>query len=222
MKKKIILLVLSLMVIATGVSASSFNGEYKGNPIVKLKSNGSLVDTGEVPAMIYDGKTMVPISALRNLGVDVTWDPNTYSVDVTLPTSKDSKNTEDYMILSKYTEILRGIYAFEEQYALISVIAMGIVPNVSTNEQYTTLMDTLSRVNTESLNNWVNQFINIGMSSKNTDDLSKAISYLVTAKENLKNLDSTKGTQNINSSRTLFNPIAQNIDVLARDAIKLK
>lgn len=99
MKKKIILLATALMIFATGVSASSLNGEYNGNPIVKLKSNGSVVDTGEVPAMIYDGKTMVPIAALRNLGAEVTWDPNTYSVDVTVPTLNNSDNLD--MIVNK-------------------------------------------------------------------------------------------------------------------------
>lgn len=84
MKKKIIMIVALLMIITTAVSASSLNGDYNGNPIVKLKSNGTLVDSGEVPAMIYDGKTMVPIAALRNLGADVTWDQNTYSVDIKL------------------------------------------------------------------------------------------------------------------------------------------
>jgi uncharacterized protein YxeA len=82
--KKIVMLTVLMMLVTTAVSASNLNGDYNGNPIVKLKSNGALVDTGEVPAIIYDGKTMVPIAALRNLGVDVTWDQITYSVDVKL------------------------------------------------------------------------------------------------------------------------------------------
>ncbi|OAS19290.1 stalk domain-containing protein [Paenibacillus oryzisoli] len=94
MKKKIILLVAALMIFATGVSASSLNGDFKGNPIVKLKSNGAIVDTGEVPAMIYDGNTVVPIAALRNLGASVTWDPNTYSVDVKIPILSNSDNLD--------------------------------------------------------------------------------------------------------------------------------
>lgn len=101
MKKKIILLALSLMLIATGVSASSLNGDYKGNPIVVVKSNGKALETDEVPAMIYDGHTVVPISLLRQIGASVTWDPNTYSVDVKMPESTLSnvKGSTDSSVL---------------------------------------------------------------------------------------------------------------------------
>jgi hypothetical protein len=93
--KKIVMLAILLMLVATTVSASSLNGDYKGNPIVKLKSNGALVDAGEVPAMIYDGKTMVPIAALRNLGANVSWDQNTYSVDVKLPSTQPTTTNDN-------------------------------------------------------------------------------------------------------------------------------
>lgn len=113
MKKKIILLVAALMIFATGVSASSLNGEYKGNPIVKLKSSGSLVDTGDVPAMIYDGKTMVPIAALRNLGANVSWNADTYSVDVSLPTT--SSSVSDIRVLSnKMNAKIANMYKITE------------------------------------------------------------------------------------------------------------
>lgn len=86
--KKLLLVSIMFLMFAGVVSASSINGDYKGNPIVKLKSNGNVIDSGEVPAMIYDGKTLVPIAALRNLGATVTWDADTYSVDVKMPTPK--------------------------------------------------------------------------------------------------------------------------------------
>ncbi len=88
MKKKIILLAAALMLIATGVSASSLNGDYKGNPIVKITSNGKALELDEVPPMIFDGHTVVPISLLRQLGASVTWDQASYSVDVKLPTNE--------------------------------------------------------------------------------------------------------------------------------------
>ncbi len=66
------------------VSASSINGDYKGNPIVKVKSDGKLLESDEVPAMIYEGQTLVPISLLRQLGAYVNWDADTYSVDIRL------------------------------------------------------------------------------------------------------------------------------------------
>ncbi|GAB7057404.1 hypothetical protein JCM16163A_41530 [Paenibacillus sp. YK5] len=100
MKKKIIMLAAVLMMFAGVASGSSINGDYKGNPIVKLLSNGSTVDTGEVPAMIYDGKTMVPIAALRNLGAEVTWDANTYSVNVVLNNSNGQDQIADLKLFA--------------------------------------------------------------------------------------------------------------------------
>lgn len=93
MKKRILAITATLMLFAGVATASSINGDYKGNPIVKLKSNGMVIDTGDVPAMIYDGKTMVPIAALRNLGAGVSWDPNTYSVDVTIKHDNSSASS---------------------------------------------------------------------------------------------------------------------------------
>lgn len=110
MKKKIILLATLLMLITSVVSASSLNGEYKGNPIVKLKSSGSLIDTGEVPAMIYDGNTMVPIAALRNLGADVTWDQSTYSVDVNINKTQDTNTSKNDILKIKFYSYTSDYY----------------------------------------------------------------------------------------------------------------
>ncbi|SCW41648.1 hypothetical protein SAMN04487970_100668 [Paenibacillus tianmuensis] len=85
MKKKIAVLSATLILMAGAVSASGLNGDYKGNPIVKVTSNGKPLETGEVPAMIYDGNTLVPISLLRQLEASVTWDGDAYQVDVKLP-----------------------------------------------------------------------------------------------------------------------------------------
>lgn len=104
--------------LVAGVVSGSMNGDYKGNPIVKLKSNGTLVDTGEVPAMIYDGRTMVPIAALRNLGAEVTWDPKTYSVDVKLDSSPDDIVISKKMIKELQTKVVNlGGTSFSYSYA---------------------------------------------------------------------------------------------------------
>lgn len=104
MKKKIILLVVALMVFATGVSASSLNGDYKGNPIVLVKSEGKILEVDEVPGQIIDGHTMVPISVLRQVGASVTWDPNTYSVNVDIPLSSNNNNL-DYLVNKKIAKM---------------------------------------------------------------------------------------------------------------------
>jgi hypothetical protein len=89
-KKKILVLAAALMMFMGIVSASSINGDYKGNPIVKVMSNGKQLQSDEVPAQIYDGHTVVPISLLRQLGASVEWNQDTYSVDVKLPEAKST------------------------------------------------------------------------------------------------------------------------------------
>ncbi|MFB6364568.1 hypothetical protein ACFCP7_10940 [Paenibacillus elgii] len=85
MEKKIAVLSATLILMTGVVDASGLNGDYKGNPIVKVTSNGKPLDAGGVPAMIYDGNTLVSISLLRQLGASVTWDGDVYQVDVKLP-----------------------------------------------------------------------------------------------------------------------------------------
>lgn len=84
MKKMGLVFILFLLFMST-VSASSLNGNYKGNPIVTVYSDSTEVKPDDVPAMIYDGRTLVPISLLKKIGLDVVWDASTYSVDVNLP-----------------------------------------------------------------------------------------------------------------------------------------
>lgn len=111
MKKKIAVLSATLILIAGAVNASGLNRDYKGNPIVKVTSNGKPLEAGEVPAMIYDGNTLVPISLLRQLGASVTWDGDAYQVDVKLPEppaaadkSEATKQQNDVKKLKKYAE----------------------------------------------------------------------------------------------------------------------
>jgi predicted double-glycine peptidase len=82
------------------VSASSINGDYKGNPIVKLKSNGQVLAVEDTPAIVYEDRTMVPIYMLKKIGLNVTWDQNDYSVQVSLPNEKT--DVRQYIIASDY------------------------------------------------------------------------------------------------------------------------
>jgi hypothetical protein len=84
------------------VNASSNNGNFEGNPIVKLMSNGQELKIEDVPAINYKDRTMVPIYLLKQLGASVNWNPEAYSVDVKLPSgidkppiSVDNKNPKE-------------------------------------------------------------------------------------------------------------------------------
>jgi hypothetical protein len=82
--KKISLVVLMLLAFAT-VSNASVNGYIDGRPIVKVMSNGQVLEPTGTPAMVYNDYTMVPISILRQLGFTVTWSQETYTVTITPP-----------------------------------------------------------------------------------------------------------------------------------------
>lgn len=82
MKKKIIMLAAILLMFASVASGSSINGDYKGNPIVNVFVNGSKV-ISDVPAMIIDGTTMIPLRAVaESMGGVIGWDQNSYSVTI--------------------------------------------------------------------------------------------------------------------------------------------
>lgn len=87
MKKIIASAALIFALLAGTVSGSSINGEYDGFPIVKIKQGLFKDIETEVPAFIYNGNTMVPMAALREMGLTVRWNPETYTVSVTVPKS---------------------------------------------------------------------------------------------------------------------------------------
>lgn len=83
MKKKILLVVLVGMLFAGVVSAASIWGTYKGNQIIRITSNGVALKTPDVPAISYNGRTMIPINMLGQLGVGYTWDSKNQTINVT-------------------------------------------------------------------------------------------------------------------------------------------
>jgi hypothetical protein len=101
MKKKIAAVLLLSTLIAGTVSASSINGDYKGNPIVKITVDGKEVN-GEVPAIIYDGTTLIPIRDVsESLGSTVYWDNNTYTASIY---SKNFSNSTLRELMAKKNE----------------------------------------------------------------------------------------------------------------------
>lgn len=83
MKKVLIFALSAFLLIGSGVAiGSSFNGSFNGNPIVKVTYQGKELITEDIPAMIYDDRTMVPLYLLKQLGYELTWNQDTYSVDI--------------------------------------------------------------------------------------------------------------------------------------------
>lgn len=93
-KKKVALLSSIMMLFAGVAIGSSINGNYNGNPIVKVFVNGNEVKS-EVPAMIYEGSTVLPLRAVsESLGLTAQWDPVSYSVYLT------TKNTQSNSVIT--------------------------------------------------------------------------------------------------------------------------
>lgn len=225
MRKKLLLTAAMFLAFTGVVSASSINGEYNGNPIVKLKSNGLIIDTGEVPAMIYDGKTMVPIAALRNLGANVTWDPNTYSVDVKLPQSSTS-NADEKLLLSKQNIAIAIMYKQTEDLAeelvqyndFLSLYFNYHNSNFDTSyfdREITTRLPDISN----HYNNIQNKFndlskilvgTNLSDLQKNINDIYQAIEYYKNATLDLIQWGTYKYQNNISNSQQSFNSYQNN------------
>lgn len=82
--KKILLLSSALLLLFSGIAYAA-NGEYQGNPIVKVFSEGKEIEAAGVPAQLIDDRVMVPLYMLMELGIKLDFDPQTYSVDVKMP-----------------------------------------------------------------------------------------------------------------------------------------
>lgn len=106
--KRLLLVILVLMITATVANAASVNGEYNGDSIVRVTSQGKELTVEDVPAVLYDGRTMVPIYLLRQLGVTVTWDQKTYTADVKLGESTN-QNKQYAALAKKYKRLIDDI-----------------------------------------------------------------------------------------------------------------
>jgi hypothetical protein len=93
--KKYVLVVVLFMLFAGVATGSSINGDYKGNPIVNVKVNGKMVSS-EVPAIIYDGSTLIPLrAATEALGATVSWDQTTYTASINISSNDTNPNTKE-------------------------------------------------------------------------------------------------------------------------------
>lgn len=82
---KVTAVMILLMGFAGVVQASGIHGEYKGDPVVRVLSGGKELLVEDVPAVIRDGRTVVPLYMLREAGVTVKWDPERYNVELAVP-----------------------------------------------------------------------------------------------------------------------------------------
>lgn len=87
--KKIVSVISVIIVIAVLVSvtlAAGVNGDYKGNPIINVVINGIKLTGLDVPAINYDGRTLLPLRAsVEGVNGIVEWDGQTQTASVIKP-----------------------------------------------------------------------------------------------------------------------------------------
>ncbi|MEX1031172.1 MAG: stalk domain-containing protein [Paenibacillaceae bacterium] len=56
------------------MSAATLWGTYKGNQIIRISVDGVPVKVSDAPAVLMDGRTMIPIYLLNEAGIKYSWD----------------------------------------------------------------------------------------------------------------------------------------------------
>ncbi|OMF00251.1 hypothetical protein BK124_11365 [Paenibacillus amylolyticus] len=126
MKKKILLVFMVSMLFAGVVSAASIWGTYKGNQIIRITSNGVPLQTPDVPAISFNGRTMIPINLLGQLGVGYTWDSKNQTVDVKInqyPNSAPNNSSDQRM--KENVIIANNFKSLEDLGNTISLLSNG-------------------------------------------------------------------------------------------------
>jgi hypothetical protein len=109
MKKKIIGIAVAASLMLTGVvSAASVWGTYKGNDIIRITSNGAAIKATDVPAINYNGRTMIPINMLGQLGIPYTWNQSNKTVDVQIKTDS-SESIKNFVAYADYFNTLEAL-----------------------------------------------------------------------------------------------------------------
>ncbi|GGH46258.1 hypothetical protein GCM10008014_08810 [Paenibacillus silvae] len=88
MKKKLAIILFASLMFVSGVSAASLWGTYKGNEIVRVLFNGNVVRYKDVPAISLNGRVMIPVSMLKDVGVSYTWDQINKTIILTSSTGQ--------------------------------------------------------------------------------------------------------------------------------------
>lgn len=82
MKRILVLSAILLLVGVVTVTASTLHGTFEGDPIIRITKDGEDMAFHDVPAILYNNRTMVPVYLLRQLGLKVEWDQVEKTVDI--------------------------------------------------------------------------------------------------------------------------------------------
>lgn len=95
-----------LSLLFTGiVNAASLWGSYKGNDIIRVVYNGKSLSTNDVPAVSLNGRTMIPISMLNQVGIQYTWNQTTKTVTITSTNGSATNNNQTANVPKVYPSL---------------------------------------------------------------------------------------------------------------------
>ncbi|MBJ6360445.1 stalk domain-containing protein [Paenibacillus sp. GCM10012307] len=135
MKKKIAISLMASFCFAGVVHAAGMWGTYKGNDIIKLTVDGADVKVADVPAVILNGRTMVPIYLLSQAGVTYSYDAKKQTVDVKKSKSGGSQSGSSLKTIKEVTKLGgNGVTLFEQDSKSYASTYVEDEKNV-TNEQ---------------------------------------------------------------------------------------
>lgn len=183
---------------------------------MKVKSNGTVLAVEDTPAIVYEGRTLVPIYMLKNLGASVNWNEDDYSVNVSINGSGNvdlnklkliSRISHHYFRLIALCEILLSV---NESYSLaFDAIQHNYKPTDS-------LKNSLDRLNKsiDSYNSFLKPTSDLIAEAKNSGiDVSELNVYINSLNQSIDYLkDSYNGINSYYSSQndTNFNKYLEN------------
>lgn len=172
------------------VSAASMWGSYKGNDIIRITSNGYPLKSGDVPAISYNGRTMIPINMLGQVGLQYSWNQSNKTVDITTNTNNASSSTlmsaDSIKINVKYADFFNQLKTFGD-----SLTALSGTYSLAYNESYIKHTTTYFTTANSHLNGAIDDYNNLLALSKNYTDnnISNILTDYYTSIDHYKSMD---------------------------------
>lgn len=80
--KKIGLVIIMIVLLATVANAASMWGTYKDKPIIRITVDSVPIKVLDAPAVLMDDRTMIPIYLLKEAGIKYSWDQKNQTVNI--------------------------------------------------------------------------------------------------------------------------------------------
>src|SRR5574341_526254 len=114
MKKKVLAIIVMFLCFAGVVNASTSWGQYKDYNIVRITVNDRTIKATDIPAINFEGRTMVPIYMLQEAGVKYAWNDENRTVDVQ-NIDESIQHIDNLKKYSATSNMYKQLRDFEEQ-----------------------------------------------------------------------------------------------------------